>query len=818
MIALERRGSESGVQAQQGAGTPLHMAADPATLTTLEFAAALELVAGRTAGPLGAVRVRARRPATDPSAIRADLAPVGELLSLLRRREELTVPPVPPLAEVLGRLRLDGAILDPADLRAVRQTLGAARSIAAELQRIREDAPRVAALRKEFPPRSIERRLVESVDEESGELLDTASPELGAARREVNVARERLVRKLETLLRGLDAQAAPSGAAVTMREGRYVIPVRRDSRSRPDGIVHDESGSAGTLFLEPTAAIPLGNALRAAIADEQRAVLQVLRELTGLLRPVRTELADCHEMCVAMDDLMARAVYARDVEGEVPEVVEPGGPLILRHARHPLLLDRLPVVVPFDLALVDGVRTLLVTGPNTGGKTVMLKAVGLASLLAQSGVIPPVGAGSVLPIFQRAFADIGDHQSIAADLSTFSAHVALLRQVLAEADAATLVLLDEVGSGTDPAEGAALAGASLRTLTARGVLTLATTHLGALKTLASQVPGIVNGSLHFDTATLTPTYRFLAGVPGRSYGLAIARRLGVAPEVLAEAEAAVPRAERDLEALLAAAEAREHELTARLAVLAEAEADAAERRERLDAREAEVARRDAELRTRERGAERQAREAARQALLQARSRVEEAVRIAGIAGEAAARDARRLMEDGIQEEGAAIAALADEPLPASSGPVTVGGRVRTLAGAVGSVVEIRGDGRLVLAAGAMRLVVPPDQVQVLPAAPRGEKPPPAMTTASDRQAPAAPMEIDLRGLRVDEAESATLAALDAATLAEHPHLRIIHGMGTGAVRDRVQQVLRGDRRVSGFAFAPRNQGGTGVTIVEFGTR
>lgn len=816
MMAAERRRSESGVQAHHSVSTPLHIAAvDPATLDTLEFGAALELVAARAAGPLGAASIRARRPATDPGTIRAALAPVGELLALLRRREDIAVPPVPPLKDVLGRLRLEGAVLETADLLAVRQTLGAARVVAAELHRVREDTPLAAALAVELPPRAVERRLVESVDEESGDLLDSASPQLGTARREVQHARERLVRKLESLLRGLDAQASPSGAAVTVREGRYVIPVRRDSRSRPEGIVHDESGSAGTLFLEPTAAIPLGNALRAAVADEQRAALQVLRELTEMLRPVRAELAACHAMCVAADDLMARARYARDSEAELPAVAAAGEALILHRARHPLLLDRLAEVVPFDLTLADGIRTLLVTGPNTGGKTVMLKTVGLAALLAQSGIVPPVGPGTVLPVFHQVFADIGDHQSIAADLSTFSAHVALLRRVLELADHATLVLLDEVGSGTDPAEGAALAGASLRALTDRGVLTLATTHLGALKVLASQVPGVVNGSLHFDTATLAPTYRFQAGVPGRSYGLAIARRLGVDPVVLEQAEAAVPRAERDLEALLAAAEARQQELGLRLAALAEREAEARELRDRLSAREEAVIRREEEIRSRERGAERSAREAARQALLEARGRVEEAVKLAASASEEAAREARRMVEEGIQLEGQAVAALADLPAAGPSGPVVVGGRVRTAAGAVGSVVSIRGDGRLVVAAGSMRLVVPADQVVVLPPESGGAKVRAVAPPAPDRTAPAAPMEIDLRGLRADEAESATLAALDAATLAENPHLRIIHGMGTGAVRDRVQQVLRGDRRVAQFGFAPSSQGGTGVTIVEF---
>ena len=339
-----------------------------------------------------------------------------------------------------------------------------------------------------------------------------------------------------------------------------MIPVRRDSRSRPAGIVHDESGSAGTLFIEPSDAIELGNALREAQVDEERETLRVLRELTDLLRPQVSQVRDAVEMCVAVDDLVARARYAVASHAEAPEVAAAPTALKIVNGRHPLLLAGSEPVIPFDLELDQQERTLLISGPNTGGKTVLLKAVGLAAALAGSGIIPPVGPGSRLPIFRRFYADIGDRQSIAASLSTFSAHVRMLRRVLEEADDATLVLLDEIGSGTDPAEGAALAGATLVSLTQRGSVALATTHLGTLKDLASHTPGIINASLQFDAVTLTPTYRFLKGVPGRSYGLAIARRLGVGAEILADAEARVPDAERSLDTLLAAVEQREREL------------------------------------------------------------------------------------------------------------------------------------------------------------------------------------------------------------------------------------------------------------------
>lgn len=812
-------GTTSGVQAQGSAGTPLHLpgVASADTLGTLEFEAALAGVAARAAGPLGAARVSGRRPHPDVGVIRRELALVAEVLALLRRGERIRSEPVPELRQVAVRLRVEGGVLELVDLVAVRRTLAAARAVAAELERVREQAPGIQVLKAEVPPRALERRLEESVDEQSGELLDTASPALAAARREVQAARDRLVRRLESLLRGLEPQAVPAGASVTIREGRYVIPVRRDTRHRPDGIVHDESASAGTLFLEPSAAVELGNALRAAIAEEQREALRVVRELTALLRPERERLLGAHEMVVAVDDLVARARYALDLHGEVPEVGEPGSALVLRNARHPLLLERLESVVPFDLTLEPGARTLLVSGPNTGGKTVLLKTAGLAALLVQSGIVPPVGAGSSLPVFHRVFADIGDHQSLAADLSTFSAHLALLRDVLAHADAATLVLLDEVGSGTDPAEGAALAAAALRALTARGTVTLATTHLGALKTLAARAAGVVNGSLHFDTASLSPTYQFQLGMPGRSYGLAIARRLGIDPEVLAEAEAEVPEAERALETLLAAVEERDRRLRAAQVELAAREADAGALEARLAAQDEQLRARESALRERERTAERRAREAAREHLLQARTEVEAAVaRAAAAAGEEDAREARRLVEEAIRREGLAIAGLeaGPEPVVVGDGALVVGRTVRTSGGAVGRIAEVRGDGRLVVTAGALRMVVAREAVE--PVAGRPEAPrEPRAPAAGPPAAPEAAMEIDLRGFRADEAEAATVAAIDAAVLAEHPHLRIIHGMGTGVVRERVRRVLQQDRRVARFDFAPRAQGGTGVTIAEF---
>jgi DNA mismatch repair protein MutS2 len=772
------------------------------------------VVAGYAAGPLGGDRVRSRRPTLSLEWIRRELARVGEVAGLFRRGDGLLTEPVPDVSSALSRLRIEGSVLEGQDLLAIQRVLGSAGRVHADLRRIRENAPLAAQLAHELPDRKIERRLGQSLDAD-GSLLDTASPALAAARREVQHARQRLLRRLDALLHGLDSTAAPSDASVTVRAGRYVIPVRRDSRSRPAGIVHDESGSAGTLFVEPTEAIELGNALREAEVEEERETLRVLRELTGLLRPELPTLRGVMEMCVAVDDLVARARYALAVEAEVPEVVHAPSGLRIVNGRHPLLLAGSEPVVSFDLEMEPVERTLLISGPNTGGKTVLLKAVGLASAMAQSGIVPPVGAGSRLPAYGGFFADIGDRQSITASLSTFSAHVAMLRRILAEADAGSLVLLDEVGGGTDPAEGAALAGAILASLTARHALTLATTHLGALKDLASHTAGVVNASLQFDAATLTPTYRFVKGVPGRSYGLAIARRLGIEPEILTDAEARVPDAERNLDTLLAAVEERGREIRETQTRLEQREAELEALQARLAAQDERQRGREAELKRLEKDADRSGKRQARQYLMDARRLVEEALGAARAAGdEAAAREARRMVEQGIGEHAETREQEEETARFAESPAIALGGRVRLPSGGTGEVLDLRDDGTAVVTAGAMKIVLEASTLTPLPPSARSPSRKEVRAAASTEPAAAA-LEVDLRGLTGDEAEQATIAAVDAAVLAEQPLLRIIHGMGTGVVRERVRRVVSGDRRVTRFGFAPRNQGGTGVTVVEF---
>jgi len=686
-----------------------------------------------------------------------------------------------------------GSVLDGAALGGLGRALVAARIVAADLGRLADHAPRTAALRAAVPAKELETRLSQSLDPE-GQVLDGASRGVARARRAVREARHRLVERLAAILGALDPSERAPDAAVTVRGGRYVIPVRGTAWAKVGGIVHDESATGSTLFVEPPEAIGLGNALREHEAEEQREVLQVLRDLTELLRPVRESIAAAWEMCIAFDDLCARARYAVLVNGFAPTIGT--GPLAVHDGRHPLLVASPPDplstsgrggtdVVPFDLILAPDEFTVLVSGPNTGGKTVLIKAVGLLCLMAQSGIVPPIGPQSTLPVFDGVFADIGDRQSIAASLSTFSAHVAVLKDILERAESGSLVLLDEIGSGTDPAEGAALAAAVLKTLTRRRAVTLATTHLGALKQLATETVGIVNASLQFDAETLTPTFRLLKGVPGRSYGLAIARRLGIAGEVLDIAERAVPDRERTLDALLATVEVRARELEARERELAAGEQRVREDAARVDARGEEVAGREREVTARARGLEQAARDQTRAYLLEARKKVEEALgRARAAVDEATAKEARRLVEQAIDET-----------------DVRETGETRETG---------KGKGETWLSLEELK-----SRRQEPASAPRRPPSPARPPAGAGHSTTTATTEISLRGLRADEAEARLIKALDEAVLADLPYLRVIHGKGTGALRQLVHDLLSADTRVARFGFAPPNQGGHGVTIVEF---
>jgi DNA mismatch repair protein MutS2 len=791
------------------------------TLKVLEFDTALDLVARQASSSLGADAVRALHPSADASWVEPELRRVEEMMQLAGG-DGWAAPAVPDLREPLARLRVEGSVWEAAALRDAVVLLASSRAGRRDIGRRSTDLPLLAALAERlFEAPRLEEAIGRAIDDE-GRVRDDATPELQRLRREMGGIRGRLVERLAAFAAALPSQFQVTDASVTVREGRYVIPVRREGRGEVGGIVHDESGTGATLFIEPPVAIEMMNRLRELEAAEQREVLRILRDLTGRLRPHRCALQDSLEVLVALDSLLARARYAVRVEGTRPRLLPPGSEEYeVIDGRHPVLLARAEAVVPFDLRMAPGERTLLISGPNTGGKTVLLKAMGLISLLTQSGIVPPVGEGTRLPIFRSVHADIGDEQSIEASLSTFSAHLRNLRETLTEASWESLVLIDEIGSGTDPMEGGALARAVLLELTRRSAFTVATTHLGQLKLLAVEEQAVVNASLQFDAERLQPTYRLVKGLPGRSYGLAIARQLGLPGRILDEAEQALPQGERDVARLLLELEAKEQ-------WLANATADLELRLSRTDRLQEQLEERELRLRTREKDAERRARQQARDLLLKARQEVEQAIANVRASADAAAveeaaRSARQRIEEAARQQKERVPETPRESRPAASRSelqLAAGARVRIESlNRTGTVLELR-DGKVMVEAGGLRMLLSAEDLSPLPAGDQEPQRRPTRTVVAggsgySAAADASP-EIDLRGLRPDEIELRLARGLDSAIMAGLPTFRIIHGKGTGALRDRVQSIVQSDPRITAVRPGERFEGGTGVTVVEFG--
>lgn len=812
-------------------------------LEVLEFARLLDHVAGHASSTPGAERIRALRPLRvggthldreeSLRALRAEHARVAAMRALIGGEGGWRPEAVPDLTDALARLRVIGTVWNGRELRSAITLLISSRRTQAALR----DEARHPAARAPLAPYAdaliarpaIEKRL-ESVLTDEGELKDDASPALRRIRRELRGAEGELVRLLERLMAKLESHHRVDDASVTLRNGRYVIPVRREGRAALGGIVHDSSQSGQTVFVEPPAAVEAGNRIRELESEEIEECERIFRELTEELRPERDALADALEALIALDALYGRARYAFAARCADAELVAASAGFHVREGRHPLLLAQGVAVVPFDLAMGPDERTLLVSGPNTGGKTVLLKALALCSLMVQSGIPAPVGPETVLPCFDDVFADIGDEQSLEASLSTFSAHLKHLTAILEGASSDALVLVDELGSGTDPLEGAALGGAILEELTRRRTTTIATTHLGALKELASEVPGVVNASLQFDAERLAPTYRLIKGIPGRSYGLAIAQRLNMPAHVLRRAEERVPQIERDLAALLADVEKR-------AAALETAEKEVAAQQEEHQRRGLRLAERELAVKEKERALEREARKDTRRYLLEARKEVERTIqelKAAGAVGlEARAADVRRDMEQRAAHEAAEldkldaaerVAALAAAAARAEAEgertedlrgvALAVGDAVSvgTLGGKTGQLLERRGNDAVVVV-GALKLTVPFDTLRRVSSRHlRDER---VEVAIIDVPEPEARTEVDVRGMRVHEVDDAVLQALDSAIRADLGALRIIHGKGTGALRERVNQLLKREKRVKQFRLGLWNEGGAGVTVAEF---
>ena len=800
-------------------------------LSVLQFDKVLALVAGYASSALGAARVRSLEPTAELGALEREHTRVSAMRSLVTSDDGWAQQPIPDVERPLSRLRVEGTSLDGRELRDVATLLRSSR-LTSEALRSPKRSPMALSVLSSLRERLVtERKSEEDIEraiDDDGSVRDDASPALRRVRRELRSAQGELVALLERVMSRLESHLQVPDGSVTVRNGRYVIPVRREGRGSVGGIVHDTSGTGATLFMEPPAAIEACNRIRELESDEVREVDRILLALSDAVRPLQPLLRDALEALIVLDAIYARARYAVAARCAHARMRPAGNGFRIKDGRHPLLLAQGIDVVPFDLAMERGEQTLLISGPNTGGKTVLLKALGLLSLMVQSGIPAPVAEESDIAVYDDVFADIGDEQSIEASLSTFSAHLKNLGEILRSASSSALVLVDELGSGTDPLEGAALGGAILEELTTRGAMTVATTHLGALKELATEVPGVINASLQFDAVALAPTYYLIKGIPGRSYGISIARRLALPEGVLQRAEERIPLVERDVNALLASLEIRDKALTDRERETVASQSEVQERAHRLSEREKVV-------RERERSVERESRKDARKYLLEARSTVEKTIREIKRAGEESlvkrageesleevSREARQRVEQLAAKQGERLEQIDREesrqrtqvPRVRDHAPVAAGDYVEVLPleGRVARVLEVRADDEVIVAFGVMKMAYPRASLRLAGADQR-----PAATAVAylgDAPEVQAATEIDLRGLRVYDIDETLMQAVDAAIRADLRSVRIIHGKGTGALRDRVSEMLRKDTRVKSFRVGLWNEGGTGVTLVE----
>jgi DNA mismatch repair protein MutS2 len=786
---------------------------DRRSTVLLEFPAVRERLAEATSFGPSRRLAEALEPSSDPVIVARGLDETDQARSLLEERPGVGIGAAHDIGPTIERAARGGR-LDPSQFLELAETLDATNRLATSLAD--ERRPLLRELGRELHPLPALRSTLARSFDPVGELLDTASPRLGGLRAAVRVAYDRLRRRLDALV-GAELGSALQEPIVTLRNGRYVVPVKAEARSRVKGIVHDASGSGQTLFIEPLVAVELGNAWREAQVAEQEEIARILDELSAFVAANVTPLRETLDALARFDLWVAKASLAADMDGVRAETAE-RPEVVLLSARHPGLIGR---VVPIDIRLGDGYTALVVTGPNTGGKTVTLRTLGLLSVMHQAGLHIPAAAGSRLPIWRDVFADIGDEQSIAQSLSTFSGHLRSIIRIVAEAGPGTLVLLDELGAGTDPTEGSALAQALLDHFIRAGALVAATTHYAELKAYAHTTPGARNAAVEFDLETLSPTYRLSIGLPGGSQAFAIAERLGLPEAIVADARSRLTESQRSFEATLAS--------------IRETEGETSEALDRARA---------AEFRATE------ALHAAQEERRRARREREEAVRAARVEAERMVDDLRteiRASRERLERETVTAPALdealeraeatlgrlpeAEEapppPEPAVERSWRLGERARSRSGGwEGRIAALeRGGRRATLEAGGLRVTVNVDDL--VPAlgdgAGAGDGRPGAAGAASTSNAAALRLDrarsvassLDLRGARVDEALEALNRYLDDAGLAGLDSVIVIHGMGTGAVRDAVRSTAAEHPLVKSIRPGQRGEGGDGATIVEF---
>lgn len=780
----------------------------------LEVPKILSLIAQNALTPMAARRIESLDFFCDPETISQNLQEVDCLRRLLDDGESLPVEPFPDLEGVFSALKVTGASLAARDLASLSRLARMARTIRSTLAPLRETYTHTWHLVQQLIPlKELEAKIDSAIDPGTFEILDSASPTLRKLRHKIDSTQQQVRKTLQQILEKAATKTMLQEQLITLREGRLVLMVKDAFRRQINGIVHDESASGQTVFIEPVQTVALNNRVRQLQAAEREEIERILAQLSGEARTQYEHLRTNYEILIELDARQARAIYARTYACNSPQVNR-SGHLVLYAARHPLLLHKLhdaAQAIPLDLQLNSQNRILIITGPNAGGKTVAMKTAGLAVLLTRLGLPIPASPDSEIGVMGTVFVDIGDQQSIESDLSTFSSHVARLKEMVEFATANDLVLIDEMGTGTDPEEGTALAVAVLRRFLERGVRCIATTHHGALKAFAHETEGIENGSMVFDSETLQPTYRFRPGVPGSSYAFEIAARMGLDAELIAAARKQVGSEKAQLEKLIGDLETKiqEHEQRIQHLKLEETRLAGLARlyRERAE-----------HLAANERRYKQQAIEEAETILARANAAVEQAIRL--IREQNASREAIRQAKTRVEEEKQALAAarqkLQNRPDAGLESPkldpaaLQAGKQVRWKTQSSPATVLEAPDpgGRVAIQVGSLRLRVPVSELEALPEAPRRQ----AGRVTVEKPGHVA-REIDVRGMRAEEAIAAVDSYLSDAILYGWEQVRIIHGKGSGALRKAINEFLAGHPQVAGTAFAEIGKGDLGVTEV-----
>ncbi len=799
------------------------MKADSAGI--LEYESLRAVLARYVSSPPGIAGLQAIAPHTDAARLTADLADAAEAIAYLRSASgpqtaargaaiRIDFAGFPDLTEAVHKLRIEGASLDGREIFDLFGVLDRAADAKSVLNAVSERFPRLGARGQTIGDFRTLLKDLEGKVLPDGTVADHASVALARLRREIERQRKSIQDSLERFLKAHHEEGLLQEEFVTIRNERFVVPIVAGQRRKVDGVIHAASSSGHTLFVEPLETIDLNNELVRLSEEEMQEVHRILRELTARIRGHAESIAQTMTALGELEIIFAKARFALDFDCTIPRF---GERLLLRDARHPLLQDVLrrqrKQVVPISLSLDRITRTLLISGPNTGGKTVTLKTAGLLTLMAQSA-LPVPASEAEFPIFDQVLADIGDNQSIQESLSTFSAHISHIREMALDVTPDSLVLLDELGAATDPEEGGALGVAIVEHFRAAGAYTLASTHLLALKIYGANTPGVLNASMGFDEQTLEPTYVLHTGTPGKSAGLEIATRLGMPGDIIRRAHASLSDRERDVGRFLS-------ELHQRLKDAQTLESDLRRQQAELAAREKEIAR---EWEKRESAKLKELERRTEQMLArfeeQSQQTIEQIVQAAGQrkAAEQAQRRVKGAMRELREEFQTTVLSTQDESRQGElqRPKVQEGARVR-LQGIrePARVRRILGGDRLEVEAGFMKMQVSLDDVlEVLPESAGPQKLPKNVSFRPAPQLAPVHQEVNVIGQRAEEARDNVDQFLDRAVMATASRVRIVHGHGMGILRKVIWDLLAKHPHVEKYYQAPQQEGGAGATIVE----